>query len=113
MSEFLYVYRGGELANASAEQMQQVMQKWMAWMKDLAAKGHLKDMGHPLEGAGKLVRGTRKAVTDGPYAEKDIVSGYTLVEAKDLGQAAELSFGCPILEVGGAVEVRPIMKLNM
>ena len=28
----------------------------------------------------------------------------------DLAQAAELSKGCPILERGGAVEVRPIMK---
>ena len=70
---------------------------------------HLKDRGHPLEPAGKLV--TSKTVTDGPYAEKDLVGGFSLVEARDLAQAAELSRGCPILERGGAVEVRPIMKM--
>ena len=113
MSEFLYVYRGGERPSSSPEQMQQTMQKWMAWMKDLGEKGHIKDPGHPLEPAGKLVAGNRKIVTDGPYAEKDVVGGYTLVEARDLTQAAELSAGCPILEVGGSVEVRPIMRLNM
>jgi len=53
-------------------------------------------------------------VTDGPFAEaKDIVGGYTLIEARDLDQGVELSKGCPIFEVEGTVEVRPVMKLNM
>ena len=63
---------------------------------------------------GKLVKGKQKNVTDGPFAEaKDIVGGYTLIEARDLEQAVELSKGCPILEVEGAVEVRPVMKIDM
>ena len=111
MSEFLYVYRCGTRAGLSPEQIQQVMQKWMTWMQGLEKNGHLKDRGHPLEREGKLVRGTGQNVTDGPYAEKDLVGGYSLMEAKDLAQATELSKGCPILERGGAVEVRPIMKM--
>jgi hypothetical protein len=111
MSEFLYVYRGGDRSASSPEQMQQIMQKWMTWMQGLAQKGHLKDRGHPLEPEGKLVSGTAKNITDGPYAEKDLVGGYSLVEARDLAQAAELSKGCPILERGGSVEIRPIMKM--
>lgn len=111
MSEFLYVYRGGQHGPSSPEQMQQVMQKWVTWMQGLAEKGHLKDRGHPLEPDGKLVSGNGKSVTDGPYAEKDLVGGFSLVEARDLSQAAELSKGCPILERGGSVEVRPIMKM--
>ncbi|HEY3786930.1 MAG TPA: YciI family protein [Steroidobacteraceae bacterium] len=111
MSEFLYVYRGGARPTAP-EQMQQVMQKWMTWMKELGAKGHMKDPGHPLESTGKTVSGQRKSVTDGPYAEKDVVGGYSLIEAQDLEQAAELSAGCPILETGGTVEVRPIMRID-
>jgi hypothetical protein len=39
------------------------------------------------------------------------VGGYTLVSAKDLDEAAELSKGCPIFDRGGLVEVRPIMKM--
>ena len=111
MSEFLYVYRGGSRAGLSPEQMQQVMQKWMTWMQGLAEKGHLKDRGHPLEAGGKLVNGRSKNVTDGPYAEKDLVGGYSLIEAHDLAQATELSKGCPILERDGSVEVRPIMQM--
>jgi hypothetical protein len=113
MNEFVFLYRGGG-AGRSPEQAQQMMQKWMAWFKELAEKGHLKDRGQPLEPTGKLVSGKRKTVNDGPFAEaKDVVGGYTLILAKDLNQAAELSKGCPIFEVDGQVEVRPVMKLNM
>ncbi|HEX5481166.1 MAG TPA: YciI family protein [Terriglobia bacterium] len=113
MNEFVFLYRGGETGR-SPERAQQMMQKWMDWFKELAEKGRIKDRGQPLERAGKLVNGKRKAVTDGPFAEaKDVVGGYTLILAKDLDEAAEFSKGCPILEVDGQVEVRPVMKLNM
>ena len=113
MNEFVFLYRGGE-AGRSPERMQQTMQKWMAWFKELAEKGHVIDRGQPLEGAGKLVRGNKKTVTDGPFAEaKDVIGGFTLIKARDLDHAAELSKGCPILEVDGSVEVRPIRKLEM
>jgi hypothetical protein len=113
MSQFVYLYRGAE-RERSPEKMQQMMQKWMSWMKELGEKGHIKDQGQPLEHTGKLVKGKQKTVTDGPFAEaKDVVGGYTLIEARDLEQAVELSKGCPIFEVDGAVEVRPVMKLNL
>jgi hypothetical protein len=90
------------------------MEKWRAWFKQLGEQGHLKDIGHPLENSGKVVRGAQKSVTDGPFAEaKDVVGGFTLIQAQDLNHAVELSKECPILETGGAVEVRPIQPLNM
>jgi hypothetical protein len=111
MSEYVFLYRGGE-RGTSPEQSEQIMQKWVTWMGDLANKGFMKDRGQPLELEGKVVRGKDKVVTDGPYAEaKDLVGGYTLIEAKDLAHAAELSKGCPIFERGGFVEVRPVMKM--
>lgn len=110
MSEFVYLFRG-EGPSGSPAQMQEHMQKWVAWMKELTDKGHFRG-GQPLERTGKLVKGKRKTVSDGPYAEaKDVVGGYLVVEVKDLSHAVELSMGCPILEVGGLVEVRPIMKM--
>lgn len=112
MNEFVFLYRGGERPD-SPELGQQVMQKWVAWFKGLAEKGHLVDRGQPLERSGKTV-GTGRVVTDGPFAEtKDVVGGYTLIKARDLSEAAEFAKGCPILERGGRVEVRPVMKLEM
>lgn len=113
MSEFTFLFRGRD-TSSSPEQMQNAMEKWVGWFKDLVAKGHIKDPGHPLEPTGKMVVGRNKSVNDGPFAEaKDVIGGYTLIEAKDIDEAAELAKGCPILEVGGSVEVRPIQKLNM
>ena len=111
MSEYVFLYRGGS-RDGSPTEMQQLMQKWVSWLKGLAEKGHIKDQGQPLERTGKLVTGKQKTVTDGPFAEaKDVIGGYTLVEARDLDQAVELSKGCPIFERDGAVEVRPVMKM--
>lgn len=113
MAEFAYLYRGGARPE-SAEQSQQVMQKWIAWMKDLAEKGHMVDRGQPLERSGKIVHGGARTVTDGPFAEaKDVIGGFTLIRASDIAEAAELAKGCPILERGGDVEVRPVMQMDM
>ena len=110
MSEYVFLYRGGRRGESPAES-EQIMQKWVAWMQDLASKGHMKDRGQPLEAEGKVVRGKQAAITDGPYPEsKDMVGGYTLIEANDLEQAAKLAGGCPILERDGLVEVRPVMQ---
>ena len=51
MTEFIYLYRGGEQPKSPAEG-QETMQKWMAWMKELGEKGHLKAVGSPLERTG-------------------------------------------------------------
>lgn len=113
MAEFLYLYRGGQ-RDWAPEDSQQIMQKWMNWFKQLGESGNLKDGGQPLESEGKVVKSKSGPITDGPFTEaKDLVGGYSLIEAGSLAQAAELAKGCPILERDGIVEVRPIMKLDM
>ena len=108
MTEFVYFYRGYELP-ASPEEMQKKTAKWMTWLKDLSDKGYMKSLGEPLHPDGKVVKGTKRQVIDGPYAEaKDVVGGYSIIMARDIQQAVEFSLGCPIFEDGGSVEVRPI-----
>jgi hypothetical protein len=112
MSEFIYLYREAS-PPASPQAMQDRMQKWLTWFKDLEHNGHLKNPGHPLNRTdGGVVKDKKGTMTDGPYAEtKDIVIGYTVIEANDLEHALKLSTGCPLLEDGGLVEVRPVLKL--
>jgi hypothetical protein len=113
MAEFVYLYRGNR-PPASPEDSQQRMQRWMTWLKELTEQGHVKDPGHPLERSGKLVTGKARTVTDAPFAEaKDVIGGYTLVEAADLAQATTLASGCPIFEIAeGTVEIRPVMRMG-
>ena len=110
MADFLYVFRGGGY-QLSPEQMQKHMQAWGTWMGELSKRGQFKG-GDPLDSGGKQVKGKKKTIVDGPFAEaKDVVGGYLLVTAENLDDAAELARGCPILEVDGSVEVRPIRKM--
>jgi hypothetical protein len=118
MADFILLYRNTE-ADArefmgTPEAAQASMKAWMGWLSDLEAKGHLKSRGEPLERTGKVVTGPNKQVTDGPFAEaKDLVSGFSIIQAKDEAQAIELARGCPILRGSGSVEIRPVMKLQM
>src|SRR5262249_333489 len=113
MSQFVYLYRGVE-RNRWPKQTEEAMEKWMAWFKQLTDKGHIKDPDQPLEHTGKLVKGKQKTVLDGPFAEtKDIVGGYTLIEARDLDQAVELSKGCPVFEVDGGGGGRAGMEFDI
>jgi hypothetical protein len=114
MSEFVYLFRTSEEKRREAmgtpERSQKSMQAWLEWMRELEAKGHLKSRGQPLDFAGKVLHGSKKTVTDGPYVEaKDLVAGFIVVEAKDLAHAVELARGCPMLAGEGLVEVRPVI----
>ena len=113
MTTFTFLYRGRELS-ASPEQMQKTTEKWIAWFKELENKGAIENIGHPLEDSGKVLAGKNKMVQDGPFAEaKDVIAGFTMVKADNLEHATELARGCPILEVGGSVEVRPVRTVNL
>jgi len=112
MAQFVYFYRGWE-APASPAEMQQQVKKWSAWFKELSDSGRLTDRGHPLDRSGKIIKGKSKVVTDGPFAEaKDLVGGYSIVTARDMADAVELAKGCPNFELGGFVEVRPLLTVN-
>jgi len=112
MANFLYIFRGGMAsANSSPQQMQEQMQKWGAWVQALTKSGNFK-AGDPLENGGRVIKGKKKVVTDGPFAEaKDLVGGYLLVSAKDADEATEIARGCPIFEADGSVEVRQIHQM--
>ena len=112
MAAFMLIFRGGDPRGDSPELMQKHMQRWFTWFDGLTQSGVYKGQGAPLEPGGKVVRGSRKTVSDGPYAEaKDLVGGYAVVEAKDLAAAVEIAQGCPIYEKDGVVEVRPVRLL--
>jgi hypothetical protein len=118
MSEFIFLYRGGVMYKSpgkpelSPEQIQAQLGKWRTWFQELGEKGIMRIPGSPLEQTSKLVSGANHAVTDGPFAEKDLVSGFTVVEARDHEHAVELAKGCPGIPLGVTVEVRPVMKMH-
>ena len=112
-SQFLLLFRHPqEGPDPTPAEMEQIMGRWVAWMKGLKARGQFVGADR-LEDAGKVVRGAAGSrVTDGPFAEtKEVVGGFVVVAADNLAQAVEFSRGCPGLDHGTVIEVRPIEQL--
>ncbi len=109
-SEFLFLFRGGEWDRGlSPAEQQLAMSRFLSWSERLSAEGILK-AGQPLMDDARIVTGKNgRVVADGPFAEsKEAVGGYFLIRAASFDQAVALAQECPILEHGGALEVRPI-----
>ena len=115
MAEFLLVYRADyetyPNVRRSPEEMQALTQKWMNWAAGIAAQGKLADRGNSLVNSGRVLKGNG-SVSDGPYTEiKESIMGYSLVKASSIDEATELADSCPILSVGGSVEIREIRTI--
>lgn len=100
---------GSTYEDFSPEDMQKEIEIHGKWIEELGDKYA---GGDPLEHGAKSVKGKQKLVTDGPYIEsKELVSGYYFIHANSLEEATDISKGCPVLRLGGSVEVREIMKM--
>lgn len=96
MSKFLLAYKGGSTPTSEAEGAK-VMEAWMGWFGQLGAA--VIDGGNPF-GASTAV------AADGSTTSSSAgLTGYSLVSADSLAAAADLAKGCPVLAVGGSVEV--------
>jgi hypothetical protein len=109
MARFLFVYRGAgeKVARMTPEEKQQHMQRWEKWLAEGLQQGWLLDPGDGLTQEGRVV--SARVVTDGPFVEsKEVVGGFSIVQADTIDAAAQLARGCPAALVGGTVEVRPL-----
>jgi hypothetical protein len=114
MKEFLLILRreGSPETNMSPEQIQAMMKPWQDWMGSIAAQDKLVSSGARLAGEGMVIK-PGGMVTNGPFADiKEIVGGYIIIRAASLEEAAEICKNCPILTVGGNVEVRPLIPME-
>lgn len=115
MPKFLFVYRGGRDAYETmpSEEKERMMQRWRAWLGEGLEQGWLLDPGDGLKKERRIVS-RKQVVTDGPYAEaKEVIGGFSIVQADALDDAAEFARGCPVLLVGGTVEVGPLEGFTM
>lgn len=86
--------------------------KYMAWGNQARQAGFLVGSNKLVDDAGKVIRGEKTVVTDGPYSEtKEVLGGYYLIEAANYDEAVQRCQGHPHLEHGGTIEVRQVAKL--
>jgi hypothetical protein len=110
MKRFMLLIREDlqRVENLTNEQLHEEIQIMTRWVEELTKTGNFIS-GDPLETGFRLATATR-VLSDGPFIEaKEAVSGFTLIKAENLDQAAELAMGCPLVQSGHIkIEVRPI-----
>jgi len=103
MPKFLFVYHGGKKPESPSD-VEDVMAKWGAWFQEMGSA--VVDGGNPV-GVSKTVS-TRGVADDGGA---NPASGYSVISAATIDEAAKHAKGCPILEAGGTVEVAEVMEM--
>ncbi len=96
MAKFLYLYNGGQIAE-TPEAQEESMQVWTSWFGSLGDS--VVDIGNPFSTSSTVTAG---GASDGGTSK---LSGYTIVNAESLEEAAQKADGCPVLQSGGSVEV--------
>jgi len=99
MAKYVLLYSGGSMGRTPADQQKQLA-AWGAWLGKLGKAAV--DAGNPFSEKVKSVASDGK-VKDGPTGER--ATGYSIVEARSVDEAAELAQGCPVLSSGGRVTV--------
>lgn len=113
MPKFMFLQRGGcdeQPPEMTPEQMEAGMKAWMDWVQQGTEAGWLLDPGSGLSGTGAVVQ-SDLTVTDGPFIEsKELVGGYSIVEAANLEAALELAKQTMQIAGTGKIEVREFMQ---
>lgn len=110
MKEFALLFRqpGFDHNHLSAEEMAALSKKWSDWAAAIA--GQIVGDGVRLDPTGKVLK-AGGLVTDGPFVEiREILGSFVVIEADSLDDAITAAHGCPVLDRGGSVEIRPVFN---
>jgi hypothetical protein len=102
-----------KLAALSQRQMDSLVGECIGWVEDLEKGGH-HIFSAGLQSARSAVtvqvRNGTLSTTDGPFAEtKEVLGGFTLINARDFDQALQLAAKFPSARIG-SMEVRPLIE---
>ena len=84
---------------------EKVMAAWNAWIAKMGK--HMVDAGNPTGPVKTVGKGGK--IVDGGGANP--VTGYSVIEAADLDEAAMMAQGCPQIAAGGSIEVAQAMSM--
>src|SRR5262245_35983179 len=110
MSDYVLLFRqpSFDYSKANPKEMQALAKKWQDWVGGIVAQGKFANNGIRLAMDGKVLK-SGGVITDGPFVElREILGSFIVVKAENLDEATTLAHGCPALDSGGSVEIRPV-----
>jgi len=117
--KFMLLVYNDERTLASLQERGQfdpMMRDCFAHVDELAAKGQFvaaQQLDVSSNAKSVRVRNGKVSATDGPFAEtKEVLGGFTMIEAESMEEAVEIASHVPWATVG-TIEVRPVRDIDM
>lgn len=93
------------------EEMMAMKQAWGSWIGGFAQNARLVSS-HQLGFQGRVIKGNEIASNGYLKSEEQSISGNLVIKAESIEEAEEMAKGCPILNVGGSVEIRNTLAVH-
>lgn len=108
MTDFLFILHQEDSNVAETRVHSALREKFFAWTDGLRKAGKLQLVERLGTEWGKTIRKRNGVVVvDGPFTEgKEGIVGLFVVSAEDWDEALALAKTCPLVQIGGSVEVR-------
>jgi len=110
-NEFMFVFRFEPNNSQPTEvELNEMQQQWGSFIGNIAIQEKLVST-HQLSFEGKQILAD-KSVTEGIHvSENQMLGGNMIVKANTMNEAVEMAKSCPVLLMGGSVEVRAIQPM--
>lgn len=111
MKEFMLLFRfqpSNEVP--TQEQIQEMSNQWGKFIGDIAMQGKLVNT-HQLGFEGVQINSQLQTEAGFHVAEGQMIAGNMVLKADNLESATEIAKNCPILYMGGSVEVRETLPM--
>jgi len=112
MKQFMMIFIGANYSavQLSANELQEQMRRWYKWIDKMKLKAQYVE-GHALTGPTGRVVEKNWIILDNCEDQSEIVSGYCIIKAANLKEAAEIAASYPDFDLGGKVELREVLNI--
>ena len=113
MKDFALLFRQPPIdtGGVSPAEMETQIKKWKEWLEGLGAQSKVIIPATRLSQEGKVLK-AGGVITDGPFVEiREVLGGLIVIKAEGLDEATTLAHGCPAMDRGGSVEIRPLLDM--
>lgn len=111
--QFMMIFRFTPNPNfqPTPEQAKEMQEQWGSFIGNIAIQEKLVST-HQLGFEGKLISANKEVSEGISLLENQTPGGNMIVRANSIDEATEMAKNCPILLMGGSVEVRNINPMN-
>jgi hypothetical protein len=108
--QFMLIVRSKAMPPVSQELIATNISHWQECMGSLGRSRQLAG-GYRPGNDGETISGSSKSVKMGSHtANGEVVSSFLIINADDMSKASEIAARCPVLELDGSVEIRPMQN---